>query len=224
MVINIRNRYALLIFLFLLIFSCKKEKINYENLSSSEYFSVATSLKNLKNIEKYRINDSLYKVRGLFNNYTISGYVNENNIRIGWWIASDKKDLLAKLDYKLIDNKEFVNQYILFKNGKIDTLNSKFYKVSRVQNYIKYKFYMPVQSDEIRSEGKLNYRYFIQGKVKRHLECKGIKNKNIFDCEFQVPSDSYPNDLIVQGNFWEMFQLKNGNIGQSDIYILDTLK
>ncbi len=222
-----KNRYVLLVFLFLLVFSCKKEKKdNYENLSSSEYFSIATNLKNLKNIEKYKINDSLYKVRGFFNNYIISGYVNENNIRIGWWIASDKntKDLLAKLDYKLIDNKEFVNQYILFKNRKIDTLNSKFYRFSRVHDSIKYKFYMPVQSNETRSEGKLNYRYFIKGKVKRHLECKGIKNKNIFDCEFQIPSGSYPNDLIVQGNFWEMFQLKNGNIGQNDIYILDTLK
>lgn len=34
---------------------------------------------------------------------------------------------------------------------------------------------MPVQSKEIRSKGKLNYRYFFQGKEKKHLECKGIK-------------------------------------------------
>ncbi|ASW73626.1 hypothetical protein CJF12_04520 [Chryseobacterium piperi] len=83
---------------------------------------------------------------------------------------------------------------------------------------------MPIQTDEIRSEGKLNYRYFFRGKIKKHLECIGIKNKNIFNCEFQIPKGSYPNDLIIQGNFWEMFQLKNGNIGQNDIYISDTLK
>jgi len=212
--------------LFLIIISCEKEKSKgYENVSSTEYFSISTKLSNLKNLKKLKINDSLYEVRGYFNSFEITGQVKKNNIRTGWWEAKNQKTktLMARLEYRLIDNKEFVNQYILFEHGKIDTLKSKFYSFEKNINSVKYKFYTPSQSKEIRSEGKLYYGYSSNNKKIKHLECKCIKNRNSFDCEFPIPVNSSINNLIIRGNFWQMFQLENGDIGENDIYILDTL-
>lgn len=220
------NKYILFYLSFFLIFSCKKEKSkDYENLSSTEYFSIPTNLNNLTNLEKYKMNDSSYIIRGQFNTYEITGQVKKNGIRTGWWEAKNytNKTLVAKLEYKLIDNKEFVNQYILFENGKIDTLKSKFYSLSKGQNSIQYKFYIPNQPKKLRSEGKLNYRYSFQGKEKKHLQSKCIKNANTFYCELPISLDNI-NTLTVLGNFWEMFQLEDGNIGENDIYVSDTLK
>lgn len=218
----------IILYLSLVLISCKKneETKNYKDLNSTEYFSIATNLKNLKKIEKHKINDSLYRLKGLFNNYTISGYINEKNNRIDWWEAIDNntKELVAKLEYKLIDKKEFVNQYILFENKKNDTLSSKFYTLKKNANSVSYRFYMPNQLKKIRSEGKLNYHIYFQGVEKNHLQCKCVKNNNIFDCEFPIPKNSNIKDLTIRGNFWEMFQLENGSIGTNDIYVLDTLK
>ena len=83
---------------------------------------------------------------------------------------------------------------------------------------------MPYQSKEVHSEGKLYYRYSFQGKINRHLESKGFKNNNVFDCKVSIPVNSNDNTLIIQGNFWEMFQLENGEISGNDIYVSDTLK
>lgn len=217
------NKYiALYLFLFLS-FSCKKQKQkSYDNLNSTEYFSIATDLRNLTNVEKHKINDSLYKIKGKFNSYEIIGYIKNNNKRTGWWEAKDSKTnvLRARLEYRIIGNKEFVNQFILFENGKIDTLKSKFYSFKKTINSVKYKFHTPYQLKAIRSEGKLNYGYFSQGKEKKHLECKCTKTNSTFDCEFPIPLNK---NLVIRGNFWEMFQLENGDIGQNDIYVLETL-
>ncbi|MDR6488489.1 hypothetical protein J2799_003007 [Chryseobacterium vietnamense] len=221
------NKFILL-FILLFIVSCKKseEAKNYKDLNSTKYFSISTDLKNLKNIEKNKVNDSLYKVKGIFKNYAINGYITNNNIRINWWSAFDNKtkELLAKLEYKLIDNKEFVNQYILFENKSIDTLGSKFYSVKKNANSVSYKFYMPSQLKKLNCEGKLNYHIYSKGTEQAHLQCKCIKNANIFNCEFPIPKDLNFNDITIRGNFWEMFQLENGDIGGNDIYVLDTLK
>ncbi|WP_054512386.1 hypothetical protein [Chryseobacterium sp. ERMR1:04] len=218
----------ILLYLFLFFVSCKKneETKNYKDLNSTEYFSIATNLKNLKKIEKLKINDSLFKIKGQFSIYEIKGQINKNNKRIGWWEATDNntKELVAKLEYKLIDKKEFVNQYILFENKKIDTLSSKFYSLKKKVNSVSYRFYIPNQLKKIRSEGKLNYRYSFQGKEYRHLESKAVKNKNIFECEISLPKNIDDNDFIIQGGFWEMFQLENGGIGANDIYVLDTIQ
>jgi hypothetical protein len=221
------KKHIVFYLLVLFIFSCKKEKSNdYEKMNSTEHFSIPTNINNLTNIEKNRIGDSLYKIKGKFGVYEVTGQVKENNVRTGWWQAKDLKTkiLIAKFEYRIIDNKEFINQFIFYKNGKIDTLKSKFYSLSRNENSIKYKFYTPNQSREIRSEGKLNYKYIFQGKAKNHLECKCVKDKNIFDCELPISKDTDVDNLIILGNFWEMFQLDNGDIGQNDIYISDTLK
>lgn len=220
----IMNKIILICFLFFII-SCKKNEQleSYKDLNSKEYFSIPTDLKNMRNIEKSKINDSLYKIKGLFNNYIIKGYMNGDK-KIGWWEALDynTKEIVAKLEYKLIDDKEFVNQYILFKNKSIDTLKSKFYTFNVNKDLVKYKFYMPIRSKELHSSGKLNYKYSIQGKEKTHLESKSIKNRNIYSCEVSVPID-FKSTIIIKGNFWEMFQLDDGNIGENDIYVLDTL-
>lgn len=213
------------IFLFLF-FSCEKQRQkSSRDLNSTEHFSIATDLGNLKNVEKHKINDSLYIIKGKFNSYEIIGYIKENNKRTGWWEAKDYKTkvLLARLEYQMIDNKEFVNQFILYQGGKIDTLRSKFYSFTKTANLIKYKFYTPYQLKAIRSQGKLNYEYFYEEEEKKHLECKCTKDKNVFNCEFYFPKGISNKDIFLRGNFWEMFQLNNGDIGENNIYILDTI-
>lgn len=222
-----KREYLLFYISFFLIISCKKEAVkNYENMSSTEHFSIPTSLKNIKNIEKFKINDSLYKIKGKFNSYEIKGYIKNINKRISWWEANEYKSKkpVARLEYKLIDNKEFVNQYILFENGKLDTLNSKFYSINKNINLIKYKFYTPYSSKKLQSEGKLNYHIYSNGKENVHLQCKCIKSNNIFDCEFSIPANIDINNFTIRGNFWELFQLENGDIGENEIYVLDTIK
>ncbi|SHK53931.1 hypothetical protein [Chryseobacterium polytrichastri] len=222
------NSNIIISFFFLTILACKKKEIidPYKDLNATEYFSISTNLKNLKNIERFKVNDSIFKIKGQFEAYEITGNINNNQIRLGWWVARNAvtRDIKAKLEYIFIDNKEFVNQYILFKNGKIDTAKSKFYSFSKKNDSIKYKFYMPVEPDEIRSDGNLNYRYSYQGKEKRHLESKAYKNNNIFTNVIFIPKTSHSSNLIIRGAFWKMMQLKNGSIAKNDIYVLDTLK
>ncbi|MDR6517304.1 hypothetical protein [Chryseobacterium camelliae] len=220
------NKHILVYLLFFLIFSCKKEKSkDYEELSSAEYFSIPTNLNNLTSLKKYKINDSIYAIRGRFNIYEITGQVKKNGIRTGWWEAKNYKNkiLVARLEYKLIENKEFVNQYVLFKSGKIDTLKSKFYSLGKDHKSLKYRFYMPYQPKKLRSEGNLNYRYSFQGKEHKHLKIRCIKNGNIYYCEIPISLDNI-NTLTILGNFWEMVQLENGDIVENNIYVEDTLK
>ncbi|MFN1219077.1 hypothetical protein ACKW6Q_19085 [Chryseobacterium kwangjuense] len=220
------NKFLLLFILFF-IASCKKseEVKNFDNLNSSEYFSISTGLKNMKDINKNKINDSLYKITGTFSNYTITGCVDHKNIRVGWWTAINKqsKELNAKLEYKFIDNKEFVNQYLLFEDGKIDSVNSKFYWLDKNENVAKYNFYIPNSSKHLESEGKLNYHVYTNGTELKHSQYKCSKIENIFSCEIPYLKDT-ESKMIIRGNFWELFQMENGNIGENEIYVLDTLK
>jgi hypothetical protein len=219
---------SFVLFILFFIASCKKsEKIkNFDNLNSSEYFSIPTNLKNMKNIEKNKINDSLYQITGTFNNYIIKGFVNHRDIRVGWWNAINKqsKELKAKLEYKFIDNKEFVNQYLLYENDKIDSINSKFYWLDKNKNVAKYNFYIPNSSKHLQSEGKLNYHLYINGNELKHSQCNCSKIENVFNCEIPYQNDTESKKIIIRGNFWELFQMENGNVGENEIYVLDTLK
>ncbi|KAA2220666.1 hypothetical protein [Chryseobacterium sediminis] len=216
--------FFILSFLFLVI-SCKKNEQlkNYKDLNSREYFSIPTDLKNMRNIEKSKINDSLYKIKGLFNNYIIQGYMNGNK-KVGWWEAFDNntKEIVAKLEYKFIDDKEFVNQYFLFENKSIDTLNSKFYTLKKNGDLLNYRFYTSVLYKKTQPEGKLNYHFYSNGKEVSHLQCRCKKYKNFYDCEFTIPPNS--KNISIRGNFWELFQIENGNVGENEIYVRDTLK
>jgi len=221
------TKYILYFFVLFLIISCKKDvNRSVKSISSSEYFSVATDLKNLKNQEKRKLSDSLYEIRGIFSNYDITGYTNQDHIKVGWWKAINRnnKKLCAELEYKLIDNKEFVNQYIIFENEKIDSLNSKFYNHVENKKTIKYNFYLPGNSDRVGSEGKLNYHIYYKNKEQTHLQCRCSRNKNIFTCEFSYPNNLQNKNVIIRGNFWELFQMDNGDLGQNEIYVLDSLK
>jgi hypothetical protein len=219
------NKYFFLLsFLFLIIFSCKKEEVkSNEGMHPKDYFSVVTNLKKLKYIEKHKINDSLYNVRGQFNTYEVTGQMNGNNVKTDWWEVKDLKTkmLVAKLEYKIIDDKEFVNQYFLFTQEKLDTLNSKFYKLKKNGNLLKYRFYTSALYKKIQPEGKLNYHVYSNGKEVSHLQCRCKKYNNFYDCQFTIPTNS--KKVIIRGNFWEMFQLENGNVGENEIYVLDTL-
>ncbi len=83
---------------------------------------------------------------------------------------------------------------------------------------------MPSQLKKLNCEGKLNYHIYSKGIEQAHLQCKCIKNANVFNCEFPIPKDLNINNITIRGNFWEMFQLENGDIGGNDIYVSDTLK
>ena len=220
------NKSILSYLLFFLIISCKKKEINnFDRINSSEYFSIATDLKNLKELKKQKINDSLDKVTGIFSNYEITGFINHKSIKLGWWTANSKKTkgLNAKLEYKYIDKKEFVNQYILYDNSKIDSSSSKFYYFDRNRNVIKYSFNIPNNSKKLDAEGKLNYHIYLNGTELKHSQSKCLKNENIYICELSYPKDIESEKIVVRGNFWELFQMENGNMGENEIYILDTL-
>lgn len=220
------KKYILIFLLFFTLQYCKNKEENRENMSSTQHFSMATNLNNLKNLKTIKLNDSINKITGFFNSYEIQGYIKNSKEKIGWWKITEfkNKNLVTKLEYKSIDRKEFANQYIIFSKEKIDTLNSKFYSKNINNDFVEYKFYVPGKFKKLKSEGKLNYHLYVNGAEKNHTQSKGIRNNNVFTCEVKIPSVEKNDNIIVRGNFWEMFQVENGDIGENEIYVLDTLR
>src|SRR5690606_23614428 len=101
------------------------------------------------NFTEVSINDSVKKVAGVFENYKIEGFLNQYNQKINWWRIINKKDIKAdnvQLEYRIVDDKEYVNQYINYdiENGA-DLASSLFYVKEKLSTpySIRYKFFTP---------------------------------------------------------------------------------
>lgn len=222
MKINLLKRLFLLIITIILL-SCKKD--NKKDVLSSDYFSIATNLKTLKNYKYVSINDTVKKVSGNFNQYEIRGFINNLDQKINWWNIVDlKKDAgyNVRLEYRIIDNKEKVNQFIFYhpKHG-IYKINSKFYLKKKNKNILTYSFYTPSEYKKINSVGKFEYYIFIDNKlfISKIAECK--KQDNAFFIDIPFPKTN--KHVILKGLFSELFEDKDKKLGQNDIYVLDDL-
>lgn len=213
--------------------SCKKEshnvdiKIKKENYTPTEYFSFPTNVKNWKNYTEIIINDSLKKINGEFEDYKIEGYINKYNQKINWWNIINKKNVQAdnvRLEYRIINKKEYVNQYITYnsKNGD-DTLSSVFYLQERLNmpNTLRYKFYTPNEKNKINTSATVFISYLSKDKEIKTEDLKCLKKDNYYYVDINVPTGT---NLIVKGLFEEGYEYDDGKMGINDIYILDTLK
>lgn len=214
--------------LFLLIItitllSCQKD--DKKDILSSDYFSIATNLKTLKNYKEVPINDTIKKVSGRFNQYEINGFINNLGQKINWWNIIDlKKDdgYNVRLEYRIIDNKEKVNQFIFYhpKHGSYK-INSKFFLKKKNKNTLRYSFYTPSEYEKVNSVGKFEYYIFIDNKLitSKIVECK--KQDNVFFID--IPFSNTNKHIILKGLFSELFEDKDKKLGQNDIYVLDDL-
>ncbi|MCF2218686.1 hypothetical protein H9Q08_05155 [Chryseobacterium sp. PS-8] len=227
-----RKLYVIILTVFT-IYSCTKEnhktetKIKKENYSPTEYFSFPTDIKNWRNYTEIVINDSLKKVSGEFGDYMIKGYIDHNKQKIGWWNILDKQTDQAdnaRIEYRIIDKKEFVNQYISYnlKDGN-DTINSLFYLREKLikPNIVRYKFYTPNKKIKINMSGKFFISYFSNNKKLKTEDLKCFKKNNYYYVDIDFPTQG---NNIVKGLFEEAYEYDNGEMGVNDMYILDTLK
>ncbi|MDP9960047.1 hypothetical protein [Chryseobacterium lathyri] len=229
------RKICLIILIMFTVYSCKKEnqkvdiKIKKENYNPTEYFSFPTNIKKWKNYKEITVNDSLKKVRGEFENYQIEGYINQYNQKINWWNIVNKKNIQAdnvRLEYRIIDNKEHVNQYINYdtKNGD-DTKNSLFYlkeKINNSKNTYKYSFYTPNEYPKKNLMRKFGYILFIDNKEIETLDLECLEEKDHFSVNINVPKSDQK--IIVKGLFTELYEDKTKRPGQNEIYVIDTLK
>ncbi|MDR6517305.1 hypothetical protein [Chryseobacterium camelliae] len=226
-----KNIFMLITGIFI-ISSCTKEKnkidriLKKENFTSTEYFSIPTDYKKWKNYDEIIINDSLKKISGDFNQYRIEGFINNENKKINWWIIKNKADKNAdnaRIEYRIIDGKEYVNQYISF-NSKGDYItNSMFYSKENlnIPNFVRYKFFTPSKKAKINSLAKFSLYYLYDGKEIKSEDLKCQKKDNYYYVDLNTPKKQ---NIVIKGLFEEGYQYTNGEMGVNNIYILDTLK
>lgn len=227
-----RKLHVIILIIFT-INSCTKEshkidiKIKKENYSPTEYFSFPTNIKNWKKYTDIVINDSLKKVSGEFEDYRIEGYIGQGGQKVGWWNIINKKYTQAdnaRIEYRIVDKKEFVNQYISYslKDGN-DTVNSLFYLKERLSkpNILRYKFYTPSKKIKVNMSGKFFISYISNSKELKTEDIKCLKKDNYYYADINIPTQSA---TIVKGLFEEGYEYDSGEMGVNEIYVLDTLK
>lgn len=220
----------IIIFIFLTVYSCKKEnnkvdiKIKKENYNPTEYFSFPTNIKKWKKYKEIAVNDSLKKVRGEFEDYKIEGYINQYNQKINWWNIVNKKNIQAdnvRIEYRIIDNIEYVNQYINYDTIHGDDIkNSLFYLKEKLNNKtLRYKFYTPNKKIKVNASTTFFLSFFLNNKEIRKKNLKCIRNDNYYyvDVNYVNVNDN----IIVKGLFEEGYEYDDGEMGLNEIYILD---
>lgn len=215
-----------LFILFLLILFSSKQNKDQVYIEPTKHFSIPTDIKYWKNVNTISINDSIKKVSGNFKNYKVNGFINTKGQKINWWrienIKSNTNEKNVRLEYRIIDNKEFVNQFIYY-DSKGDYVNNSmfFLKQKLDKNILVYTFYTPRENIEMNHYGQFEYFLFENGKeIKSELincEQKG----NAFNASIHIPNKS---NIILKGVFWETNRDSEGKIGGNDIYVIDTLK
>jgi len=214
------------IFLFLLmIFSCKQKK-DQVYIEPTKHFSIPTNIKYWKNFKEIYINDSIKKVSGNFKNYKVNGFFNNRGQKINWWKIENtdlnKKEKNVRLEYRIIDDREFVNQFIYY-DSKGDYVNNSmfFLKQKLDKNILVFTFYTPRENIEMNHNGQFEYFLFENGKeIKSELiDCD--QKGNVFYANVNIPNKK---DIILKGVFWETNRDSEGRVGGNDIYVIDTLK
>jgi len=196
-------------------YSCKKDnhkvavKIKQENYNPTEYFSFPTNVKKWKNYKEIIINDSLKKVNGDFEDYNIVGFINQHNQKINWWNIVNKKNIQAdnvRLEYRIVDDKEYVNQYISYnaKDGDY-VINSLFYLKEKLNkpNVLRYKFYTPNKKNKVNTSAKVYISYFSNNEEVKTEVLKCLKKDNYYYVDIKIPKE---NNLFVKGMFEEGYK------------------
>lgn len=213
------------VLLFTLFFCSKKQSEEKKIINSQDFFSKITDISKLKKAEKTKLNDSTYRIKGNIDSYQVTGYLTENNKKIDWWkiIESKSNKEIASIEYRLVDNKEFANQYKVFNSSKLDVYKSKHYNLTYKNNDVLYFFYVPKSKNIIRTEGTFLYSIYDIRKNKEisSTKCECTNTDYQFQCKFSIPNK---NNIVISGVFFEVSQIKNGKMGGSEIYVRDTLK
>lgn len=223
------RKYIYAISLLTLFFCNKKQAEKVTDIDSQSFFLELTNVNKLENTKRKKLNDSTYLIKGVRDSLNITGYLTQKNQRIDWWKIDDSQNNkeIAIIEYRVIDNKEFANQYKIFKNSNLDIYRSKYYAFElskdKESSSISYSFYIPKNDEMIKTKGKFLYTVHDINKNKEIIssECEFLDSDNLFKCTFSIPNE---NNIVVSGIFWELSEFKNGVMGGSEIYVLDTLE
>jgi len=220
-----KKKYIYSVSLFTLFFCCKKQSEEKSIINYQDFFSRITDISKLKKAERIMLNDSTYRIKGNIDSYQVTGYLTENNKKIDWWKIADSNSNKESvvIEYRLVDNKEFANQYKIFNNSKLDVYKSKYYTLTSKKGKVLYSFYVPKNVDITRTEGTFLYSVYDIKKNKELInsKCECMNSDNQFRCTFSIPNE---NDIVISGVFWELSQIKDGKMGGSEIYVRDTIK
>lgn len=199
------NKLHCFLLLLLFIFSCK---------GSSEKDNNREKIDRLINISSYKIkkkviNDTIIKIEGKNDNYYITGYLNsKRKKRDNWWkitsINNQKK--ILDIEYILIGNEEIKNQIIFYKNNKIDSLSSKFYKIKPKELGYLVSIYLP-QSKFKTTSAKFKYNIIKKKNGVKSYIVNCIKKENKYSCI--VDASEYGNEISIKGIFRQFSELKN---------------
>jgi hypothetical protein len=220
-----KKKYIYTVLFFTLFFCSKKQSEEKAIINSQDFFSKITDISKLKKAEKTKLNDSTYRIKGNIDSYQVTGYLTENNKKIDWWkIAesnSNKESVI--IEYRLVDKKEFANQYKVFNNSELDVNKSKYYTLTSKNSNISYSFYVPKSKDVIESKGRFLYSIYDIDKNKELInsKCECMNSDNLFHCTLSIPNK---NNIVISGVFFEVTKIKDGEMGGSEIYVRDTIK
>jgi len=166
----------LLILLSLICVNCKKKDndINISKLSEL----------NAYNITKIKLNDSIDRISGENNDYSIEGNMDPlTHSKQGWWKIKSKEDKnWIEIEYIFLD-KQFENQIRIYNNGMFDSNSSKFYNASfKDRNYL-YYFHFPKSNY---STYNIEFEYIISDTLQKKKVREGIlkpkKEKDYYFC------------------------------------------
>lgn len=111
-----------------------------------------------------RSNDSIFCQNYNQNILISKGAIDNKHRPIGWWYSYDNKKIYLKDENIIVENKSIINRQKIFKNGKLNIKESRFYNLIKPDNINKneqYFFQIPFEFNEINpSENLLNKDYY----------------------------------------------------------------
>lgn len=160
------NKFLFLFGIFFLVFSCKKTKHEKAyTITDKKSLEKLFQLKNYKNQEKIKINDSTIHIKADNGRFFLEGNMNSKlNERTGIWSLTNKTNLQKiEIDYIAFGKKDVHRNQILFFNDKgiLDSLTSKFY-ISEIKNdknkkYLELKFFSTRNPKERFAKASVHY-------------------------------------------------------------------
>ncbi len=170
------SKSTILIFFLIFFLNCKKEEsVNILKLTELENY----------NTKKTKINDSITKINGENQVYTLEGNINTNdNSKQDWWKIKNKVNgEKYEIEYIFLD-KQIENQIKIYHgNGKLYKEVSKFYAVTSKKDGLKFDFHFPYSKFETYN---VNFDYTISDTIKRKITKEGklncIKIDDYYSC------------------------------------------